>query len=73
MGGAFFTNGWLTQPCSGYGMDYPEVTWLYRMRAVQATRAAAFVGAPDAVAGHEGLGYPPSSDHPRLQVPFPVQ
>ncbi len=69
----FFTSGWLTQPSSGYGKDYPEATWLYRMRAVQATCAAAFVGAPDVVAGHEGLGYPPSPDHPRLQVPFPVQ
>jgi len=69
----FFTNGWLTQPSSGYGKDDPQATWLYRMRAVQATCAAAFVGAPDVVAGHEGLGYPPSSDHPRLQVPFRVQ
>ncbi|MBD8051996.1 hypothetical protein [Limnohabitans radicicola] len=69
----FFTNGWLTQPSSGYGKDYPEATWLYRMKAVQAVCAGAFVGAPDIVAGHQGLGYPPSPDHPRLQVPFPVQ
>jgi hypothetical protein len=69
----FFTSGWLTQPSSGYGKDYPEATWLYRMKAVQATCAAAFVGAPDIVAGHEGLGYPPSPDHPRLQVPFLVK
>lgn len=69
----FFTSGWLTQPSSGYGKDYPEATWLYRMKAVQATCAAAFVGAPDIVAGHEGLGYPPSPDHPRLHVPFLVK
>ena len=69
----FFTNGWLTQPSSGYGKDYPEATWLYRMKAVQATCAAAFVGAPDIVAGHEGLGYPPSPDHPKLHVPFSVR
>lgn len=69
----FFTNGWLTQPSSGYGKDYPEATWLYRMKAVQAVCAGTFVGAPDIVAGHQGLGYPPSPDHPRLQVPFPVQ
>jgi len=42
----FFTSGWLTQPSSGYGKDYPEATWLYRMKAVQAACAAAFVGAP---------------------------
>lgn len=69
----FFVNGWLTRPSSGYGKDYPEATWLYRMKAVQAVCAGAFVGAPDIVAGHQGLGYPPSPDHPRLQVPFPVQ
>ena len=69
----FFESGWLTQPSSGYGKDYPEATWLYRMKAVQAVCAGAFVGAPDIVAGHQGLGYPPSPDHPRLQVPFPVQ
>jgi len=69
----FFTNGWLTQPSSGYGKDYPEATWLYRMKAVQAVCAGVFVGAPDIVAGHQGLVYPPSPDHPRLQVPFPVQ
>lgn len=69
----FFESGWLTQPSSGYGKDYPEATWLYRMKAVQAVCAAAFVGAPDIVAGHQGLGYPPSLDYPRLQVPFPVQ
>ena len=68
-----FVNGWLTRPSSGYGKDYPEATWLYRMKAVQAVCAGAFVGAPDIVAGHQGLGYPPSPDHPRLQVPFPVQ
>ena len=66
----FFTNGWLTQPSSGYGKDYPEATWLYRMKAVQAVCAGAFVGAPDIVAGHHGLGYPPSPDYPRLEVPF---
>jgi hypothetical protein len=69
----FFTSGWLTQPSSGYGKDYPEATWLYRMKAVQATCAAAFVGAPDIVSGHEGLGYPASAEHPKLQVPFVVQ
>ena len=69
----FFVNGWLTQPSSGYGQDYPEATWLYRMKAVQAVCAGAFVGAPDIVAGHHGFGYPPSPDHQRLQVPFPVQ
>ena len=69
----FFVSGWLTLPSSGYGRDYPEATWLYRMKAVQAVCAGAFVGAPDIVAGHEGLGYPPSPNHPRLQVPFTVQ
>lgn len=68
----FFTNGWLTQASSGYGKDYPEATWLYRMKSVQATCAAAFVGAPDIVAGHQGLGYPSGPNHPRLQVPFSV-
>lgn len=66
----FFTNGWLTQASSGCGKDYPEATWLDRMKAVQATCAAVFVGAPDIVAGHECLGYPSGPNHPRLQVPF---
>lgn len=69
----FFTNGWLTQPSSGYGRDYPEATWLYRMKAVQATCAAAFVGASDIVQGHQGLGYPALPGHPVLVLPWPVR
>jgi len=69
----FFTNGWLAQPSSGYGRDYPQASWLYRMKAVQAVCAGAFVGAGDIVQGHEGLNYPERPSFPTLQVPFSVR
>jgi hypothetical protein len=69
----FFVNGWLTQPGSGYGKDHPQASWLYRMKAVQAACAGAFLGAGDIVAGHEGLGYPPGADHPVMKLPFFVR